>query len=124
MTAVVFWSRVHGVGKGLVGETMCQLYGEQNYQEICTRDLYSQFNDWCACRQFIMGTEICTGSARGERKRETADYVKSLITQPRIRVNTKFLPQYNVPDCGNYYFTSNHPDARASKSPSHSARQL
>jgi Family of unknown function (DUF5906) len=54
-----------------------------------------------------MGDEI----AGGEKKREIADRMKSMITQREISINQKYLPVYTVPDCINYYFTSNHPDA-------------
>ena len=104
-SASVLWGIHHGTGKSMVGYTMGEIYGE-NFTEIGDRDLYANFNDWAERRQFVMGEEITGGD-----KRATADRMKGMITQRQLRVNTKFVPTYIVPDCINYYFTSNHPDA-------------
>jgi hypothetical protein len=103
--SVVVWGRVQGTGKTLVGHTMARIYGS-NFSEINERHLHSQFNNWAEYKQFIMGDEITGGD-----KRAAADFLKGLVTQKFIRINSKFVPEYDVPDCINYYFTSNHPDA-------------
>lgn len=104
-SAVVTWGIHHGTGKSLVGYTMFKLYGD-NATEIGDRDLYSTHNEWAEHKQFVMGDEITGGD-----KRNTADRMKSMITQKQLRLNPKYVPSYTVPDCINYYFTSNHPDA-------------
>jgi hypothetical protein len=105
-TAVVVWGIAQGTGKTLVGETMSRIYGE-NYIAIADKDLHGSFNGWAVNKQFIVGDEI----AGGEKKRDVADRMKSMITQTRININRKYMPHYTLPDCINYYFTSNHPDA-------------
>lgn len=104
-SAAVFWGIHHGTGKSLVGYTMFKIYGA-NATEIGDRDLYSNHNEWAEHRQFVMGDEITGGD-----KRNTADRMKSMITQKQLRLNPKYVPSYVVPDHINYYFTSNHPDA-------------
>lgn len=104
-TASVMWSRTMGVGKSLLGYTMERIYG-RNFAEISDRDLTASFNDWAENKQFVMGDEITGGD-----KRASADKMKSLITQKFIRINPKFVTPYTVPDCVNYFFTSNHPDS-------------
>jgi hypothetical protein len=104
MTAVVVWSRVQGNGKSTVGETMRRIYGN-NYAHIDNSQLESSFNEWADSRQFIMGDEIT-----GNDRRAYADRLKNLVTQSEVFVNKKHLPTYTIPDCINYYFTSNHPD--------------
>lgn len=104
-SAVVMWGLQHGTGKSLVGYSMFKIYGP-NAVEISDRDLYSTHNEWAENKQFVMGEEITGGD-----KRNTADHMKGMITQQRLRVNPKYIPSYTVPDCLNYYFTSNHPDA-------------
>jgi hypothetical protein len=104
-SAVVLWGIVHGTGKSLIGYTMFKIYGE-NGTEIGDRDLYSNHNEWAENRQFVMADEITGGD-----KRSTADRMKSMITQKQLRINPKYVSAYTVPDCINYYFTSNHPDA-------------
>ena len=105
LTSVVLWGLVHGTGKSLVGYTMFKIYGS-NSTEISNQDLQSSHNEWAENRQFVMGDEITGGD-----KRHSADRMKSMITQKQLRINVKFIPTFTVPDCINYYFTSNHPDA-------------
>ena len=104
-TAAVMWSRVHGVGKSLIGYSLGRVYGT-NFVEIQDADLESSFNEWAENKQFVLGDEITGGD-----KRHVADRLKSMITQKQLRLNPKYVPSYSVPDCLNYLFTSNHPDA-------------
>ena len=100
---------IHGVkqgtGKSLVGITLGRIYGT-NFTEIRQDDLEGNFNTWAENKQFVLGDEIT-----GSNKRQEADMLKKMITQTIIRINNKNLPIYEVPDCINYLFTSNHPDA-------------
>ena len=105
-TAVVVWGTGQGTGKSLIGYTLGRIYG-RNYSEITDQDLASSFNEWAEAKQFVMGDDV-TGS---EYKKALADRLKSMITREWLRVNAKHLPTYVIPDCVNYYFTSQHPDA-------------
>lgn len=104
-TSVLIWSAAQGTGKTLVGYTLRNIYGA-NAVEIKGADLTKSFNGWAKNRQFVIGDEVT-----GSDKRHEADQLKGLITQEFLRVNEKFIPEYVVPDCVNYYFTSNQPDA-------------
>lgn len=104
-TAVVLWSLQHGIGKTLIGHTMRRIYGT-NFAEIGNKDLDSQFNSHVVNKQFILGDEIAGGE-----KRQLSDRMKSMITQLFVRVNQKYVPEYEIPDCVNYLFTSNHPNS-------------
>ena len=106
-TAVVFWSFEQGTGKTLVGYTLGRIYGD-NYKEIGDRDLDSAFNAYATNRQFILADEI-TGAGGGE-KRQLGNKLKGMITGQRIEVNQKYIPTYEIKDCINYLFTSNHCD--------------
>lgn len=105
LTACVFWGATQGTGKSMIGEIMSKIYGN-NAAKLDTATLEDSRNEWAVNKQFAFGDEI-TGSDR----RGVADRLKGLITQSTIRVNMKFVPSYTLPDCINYYFTSNHPDA-------------
>lgn len=104
-TACVLWSRIEGLGKSLVGETLRRIYGE-NGGFVNARELKGSFNDWAKNRQFIIGEEITTGDVRVDR-----DYLKDLITNPFFRINAKFIPGYTIENKVNFLFLSNHPDA-------------
>lgn len=104
-SAVAIWGVMTGTGKSLIGETMLRIYGK-NGVGIGDTELRGDFNEWAANKQFVLGDEVT-----GNDKRQEADKLKRLITQPRMRINAKYVPTFFVPDCANYYFTSNHPDA-------------
>lgn len=104
-TGVVVWGIGQGTGKTLLGETMKVIYG-QNYTPIEDEHLESAFNEWAINMQFALGDEIT-----GNDSRALANKIKTLISRTQIRINTKGVPSYTMPDCINYYFTSNHPDA-------------
>lgn len=95
----------HGTGKSLIGYTLKPIYG-QNFTSIKQVDLVSTFNEWANGRQFVLVDDI-TGTAN----REQADVLKKLITQQELWINQKNIQQYTIPDCINYLFTSNQPDA-------------
>lgn len=103
-TAVLVWGLAQGTGKSLLGYALGRIYGE-NFSEIQPSHLHDQFNEWAIQKQFVLGDEIAGGDRRAD-----GDYVKRLITQATVRVNQKYLPVLTIPDCLNYYFTSNHPD--------------
>ena len=104
-TAVMMQSTWQGNGKSFLGYIMGDVYGD-NFIKIGARQLHSDFNTWCANKQFILGEEIT-----GTEKRSEADNLKTLITQESLLVNNKFEKEYVLEDCANYYFTSNHVDA-------------
>lgn len=105
-TAVVIWSVQTGTGKTLIGHTMQRLYGAENSIMIRKRDLMSGNNSFAENKQFILGEEIT-----GDERRGMVDELKSLITNEEMRVNIKYVPEYSIRSCANYYFTSNNPDA-------------
>lgn len=104
-TASVLYGRRHGTGKSLVGYTLGRIYGK-NFTEICQAELHGNFNEWAEDKQFVLGDDVT-----GSDKRQDADMLKRLITQLEMRINVKYIPSYVVPDCVNFLFTSNHPDA-------------
>ena len=105
-TAVMMQSTWQGNGKSFLGYIMGDVYGSSNFSKVGARQLHSDFNTWCANKQFILGEEIT-----GTEKRSEADNLKSLITQETLLVNNKFEKEYVLEDCANYYLTSNHVDA-------------
>ena len=104
-SSALLWGREHGSGKSTMGYTMFRIYGD-NSTEIQDKDLAANFNEWAENKQFVLGDEITGGD-----KRTSADRMKSMITQKLLRLNPKYVPSYTIPDCINYLFTSNHPDA-------------
>lgn len=104
-SAMVVYGDTTGTGKTLIGYTLGKIYGK-NFTKIENKHLKRDFNGWAENKQFILGDEIS-----GSDKRAEADAMKTIITQEEVSINIKMLPEYSVPDCINYYFTSNHSDA-------------
>ena len=106
LTGVLFQSVEQGTGKSSLGLAIGSMYGD-NYKLVDDTQLHNgNFNEWAVNKQFILGDEVS-----GKDKRAESDKLKNLITRPTITINKKFQPTYDVPDCINYIFTSNHPDA-------------
>lgn len=111
-TASVFHGVRHGTGKSFVGYILGRIYGDgvktkaQNFTEVSQMDIHNHFNEWAAGKQLVLGDDVT-----GPNKRADADFLKKLITQREMRINAKYLPTYTIPDCVNYFFTANHPDA-------------
>lgn len=104
-TSVVIHGVRHGTGKSLIGYSLGKIYG-RNFTEISQLDLHNGFNEWAESKQFVMGDDVT-----GSNKRQDADFLKKMITQKELRINVKYTPSYVVPDCINYFFTSQHPDS-------------
>lgn len=105
-SAVVFWSSETATGKSFFGYLIAELFGEHNFAEINEAELHGSFNFWAARKQFVMGEEI-----KGSNAQKQADFLKSVITRKTVTINTKNTPHYTLPDCINYFFTSNRENA-------------
>lgn len=101
--AVVVHGVTQGTGKSLIGYSLGEVYGE-NFKEIKDDDLEETF--WAENKQFVMGDEVT-----GNDNRKHSSTLKRLISQRSININIKFVPQYDVPDRINYYFTAQHADS-------------
>lgn len=104
-TNVLIHGVKQGTGKSLVGYTLGKVYG-RNFTEIKQTDLEGNFTAWAENKQFILADDIT-----GSDSRKHADILKTLTTQQEMKINIKYVPEYKVPDCVNYLFTSNQPDA-------------
>jgi hypothetical protein len=104
-TAVVIWSLTQGVGKSMLGDTVGKLYGK-HFKTISAMELHSNFNGWMRDGQFVLGEENSSTDQRADANR-----LKAMITGDTVFINEKFQPALELPNCANFMFTSNHPDA-------------
>lgn len=104
-SSAVFWGVETGTGKTLAGNTLMRIYGKYS-TEITDLEIEDERFEWAENMQFVLADDI-TGSSN----RRLANRLKTMITQKTLKLNIKFVPRYSVPDCINYYFTSNDPDA-------------
>ena len=99
------WSKVQGVGKSTIGNTLGRVYG-RNYALVDQRSLESDFNGWAVHKQFVMVDDVSAFDSRSK-----ADILKSMVTRKQVEVNIKFITTFQLPDRCNYYLTSNHANA-------------
>lgn len=103
--AVLVWGVGEGTGKTMIGHTIMALYGAHS-TELKDTDLEDTRNEWAENIQFALVDDVT-----GQDSRKLANRLKTMVTQKLIRLNPKYIPSYTVPDCINYYFTSNDPDS-------------
>ena len=104
-TAIVLWSIKQGVGKSMLGDTVGKLYGN-HFKTISAVELHASFNGWMRDVQFVLGEENSSSDQRADANR-----LKAMITGTTVFVNEKYQPALELPNCANFVFTSNHPDA-------------
>lgn len=100
---VVIHGVSQGTGKTLIGYTLGKIYGV-NFKEIDDDDLEETY--WAENKQFVLGDEIT-----GKDNRQYMNKLKRLITKQEMSINIKFVPQFSLPNCMNFMFTSNHGDS-------------
>jgi len=105
LSAPIVWGVKQGTGKTLLGLTVADLYG-QHGGSITEAELHSDFNGWIRNKQFLVGDEIT-----GNDRRDVANRLKDMITGERLQINEKYEPKFELPNCVNFYLTSNAPNA-------------
>lgn len=100
-TACIFHGMQEGTGKTFIGLSLKEIYGVHGIQ-IGETDLHDARNEWMVNMQFVLGDEVT-----GSDKYHMIDRLKGMITQKEVRVNIKYVKSYSIPDCINYFFTSN-----------------
>jgi hypothetical protein len=108
VSACCFWANAQGVGKSFAGLLIGDVYG-QNFSEISQGEFVSSFTHWGIEKQFILVDDVNTISRTEQR--DHASRLKTLISQESFKANIKYVANYVLPDCINYYLTSNNPDA-------------
>ena len=77
-----------------------------SFTTINPGQLKGNFNQFMYRRQLILANEI----TNRKNLRLDSDALKDLITRPLVEINIKNIKQFEVRDCVNWIFTSNHAD--------------
>lgn len=105
-TATVIWSTQQGIGKSLIGATICRLYGSHHATTISARELHDDYNGWAKNSLFVVGEENSSSDRRSDSNR-----LKNMITGETHHIHEKYQPAFEIKNLTNFIFTSNHPDA-------------
>jgi Family of unknown function (DUF5906)/Domain of unknown function (DUF3854) len=104
---IIIVSESQGAGKNFFFNILRDFYGVANWHEIDGASLTSRFNDW-AQRQLLIVNEVHVPTY-GERVAVMAR-VQTMITEPYLALDCKFMPHENVLNHLNILMSSNHPD--------------
>jgi len=98
-----------GVGKDLLLRPISTILGNDNVTTVNAKDFDSSYQDW-AESELLVVEEVPPF-----HKRDFYESLKAIIcaSQPTIRVNKKFVPQYKINNSVNCFFFSNHDNAFA-----------
>ncbi len=104
--ALVIWSLEEGVGKGLVFETVGELFNPRHHKVVGNAVFDDQFNDWQSQKVYVVADEVSSTD-----KRTTADRIKGWVTASHNNINVKHSAKFAEHNIIKYVFLSNHPDA-------------
>jgi hypothetical protein len=97
-----------GFGKGLLIELFIQCLGSGNVGRVQPSQIASQFNSWITDKIIIILEEI---NIRGHNRHESLNALKTLISEDRVQINKKGIPQYEVPNTANLIAFTNFKDS-------------
>jgi hypothetical protein len=96
-------STMQGVGKTTLCEIMRKLVGERNTSSPTAQQLVnSQFNDYASGKRLIYVNEIYA-----EKSWAAYNNLKSIVTDPSVEINKKYLPTYTLPNWAHFILCSN-----------------
>lgn len=101
--SILLISPEQGVGKDTVGDAMCRVHGEDNVQLVQDEAVAEGRYEFMRRTQMVIVPEIMSGD-----RKDIANKLKPLITQPTVRVNEKNVRPYIVRNTANFMFFSNH----------------
>jgi hypothetical protein len=102
MTAVVAQGS-QGIGKTKLALIFADLLGAENTASISQADIESPFNGHFATKLFVIADEV----ANRDTLRDSSSILKKYVTDPRLMVNVKNVPQYEIQNRMSWWFTSN-----------------
>lgn len=102
--ALLIGSTAQGIGKDMMFQPLIAGVGEHNVSYVSPDDLASGYTDWAADAKLVVVEEMMAF-----HRKEMMNRLKAFIAAPPdyIRVNKKFVPQYDIPNVGNHLFFTN-----------------
>lgn len=101
--AILLRSETQGVGKTTLANILAELVGAENVarpNEVALTE--GSFNSFIARKRLIIVDELYSGHSR-----KTYNRLKAPITDPKLRVNEKYQPEYEIDNFAHFIFSSN-----------------
>lgn len=102
LTTAVIMHGPEGSGKNTIWNAVRRIYGRYGIQIMQTQ-LEQQWCDWISAKLFIVGNEVLHRQEQVQQKGR----LKTLISDPTVRVERKFLPGRQEENFANMVFLSN-----------------
>ncbi|MEZ9934591.1 primase-helicase family protein, partial [Vibrio sp. 10N.261.49.C12] len=99
-TFALFLRSSQGCGKGFFGRLLNKLHGN-NFADPKPKEVFGGHNTMMQNRIITFIDEFHTGGSKG------TDEIKSLISEPFMWINKKFVDQYRVNNVSRYVMTTN-----------------
>ena len=104
--AVLLLGETMGTGKSIVARLMEQLIGPTNTRRPKNSSLKGDFNSYAFKVRLVLIEELMQIG-----RREVANELRDLITEPTVEINIKNVPQFEAPNFSALFAVSNNPDA-------------
>lgn len=95
-----------GIGKTYFARVFEKLFGSWNIAYVGGADLRSGYTSFMQNAQLVVINEL-----HDSARREVASILKELITDPFYQFKEKFVPNVQLPNRANFFFTTNHEDS-------------
>lgn len=104
--APLLYSATEGVGKSAIGLLMSRIIGNRNIVRPSTDEVSGQWTIWQEGAQLAIIEELMASGSFG-----VADRLKTVISEPTLRIAEKFKNIYSIPNHLNIMAFTNHADA-------------
>lgn len=104
--APLIYGPIQGAGKSYIAEVVTRLVGKPNVGQAESDDLKKEYSGWAENRQIAVIEELMDVG-----RLEIGNRLKTMITNPDLRIRRMYRDAYTVPNRLNLLAFSNHPDA-------------
>lgn len=104
--APLLYSATEGVGKSAIGLLMSRIIGSRNVVRPSTEEVSRSYTVWQEGAQLGIIEELMAEGSFG-----VANKLKTVITEPQLRISEKFKTDYSIPNHLNLMCFTNHADA-------------
>jgi hypothetical protein len=97
---------VQGSGKDTLRIILERLLGKEHVATINGKAVQSDFNSYIPEKVIVFANEVFNW----EKRQDVENVMKDYVTNDRITVNKKFIPEYSVDNFAFWIFATNHPE--------------
>lgn len=100
--ALLIQGHVQGTGKSFIAEMLSAILNPANVSAVSQSDLHGQFNGWALRSKLLLIEEL-----RAVDRNEVKNKLHDIITQEKISINEKNVPQHDIMNCFGVFAMTN-----------------